>query len=850
MGIKCKIIRNPETNEIENVEAPNGAQSILFQEALAYTQNKEEALDLWATSYIDEFKEIYGNSEVSKNFSSPLQVGTTKVFYKDRVNPITDESTGEIELDLIESEVRGQGNARRTMQEFLNFTDSQRKDVFLTASPRDKQTSFKRLVEFYESFGFKMEPTGFEMMRAAKRTQTSKFLDKNGEAKLEYVLDFVRESENQQKEAEPLTNQEKITVSNILRSKQVTSSELSSELNNIFRDGTLNTQELDKSTLFSQPEKQQIKNNEDYQNNLAELSKKEITVEDTVAYDPMFIVLDGTINKYGLYNTKNPLSVEADIKSQVGGLSTIEEFETAFNQLDYPGIVEEFNSNPDFAYKMFSRFSQMSRMEVLDSNMESKNQPNKSLEVENSMDISKMNTSAVAMLLETSPRVWEESQQEVEEALEQIEKDAREAGIDLENFSNMYSVKTQEEIFEFLENTLSLKSNTTEESLSTFLESYRDLYNIEVEVAQEIEEVPLQHRNKALVKLDDYSLGEYNLFDQNSLLKIKQGVYQKVEKVSTENLYEMIYEQAVNSDNRILPTVAYFNSAEVDNQQLQNPARKDEVINNMQSFIFSQISKMDLGTDVYDADVAEQLLLFKYYFDAPIQTEKRSVEDKEFTLLEEFNGEEFDLVSTFPTEFQQKKLEEREKNSENYINFYSKFTIGNEGIKLIEDNQINREEVKLSIPENIAKDFKNYAIVSREDSMRNLVEVEDKPRFISLENKKNYYQNNVLALEPFKGDYKNIDTNSITTIETSEDFIRVGDRLFQKVQESGNLSLYRQIPTNSGAFRQFSQFDILNKFAQEDIKPYIRNQEQTEQTSNLYTQKELEEINQKHFNCN
>lgn len=63
MGVKCRIIRNPQTGKIENVEAPNGEQSQLYLDALAMTQNKEEALDLWATSYIDEFKEIYGNSE-------------------------------------------------------------------------------------------------------------------------------------------------------------------------------------------------------------------------------------------------------------------------------------------------------------------------------------------------------------------------------------------------------------------------------------------------------------------------------------------------------------------------------------------------------------------------------------------------------------------------------------------------------------------------------------------------------------------------------------------------------------------------------------------------------------------
>jgi len=861
MGISCRVIRNPKNNEIEAVEAPNGDQSILFREAQVYTQNKEEALDLWAVSYIDEFKERYGNSEVSKDFSSPIEVSGAKVFYKERVNPITEESTGEIELDLIESTERGKGNAKRAMREFLEYADSQGKDVFLTVSPRDKQTSFEGLINFYESFGFRLEDTGFEMTRKAKRNVSDgimnantnnagyNFLDKNGEAKLEHVLDFLKQNE-EEVEAEPMTNQEIIEVKNILRAKSITASDLKAELSKIVKGGNVDFKELDMSSVLNSAEKTQIKNNSVYQGNLIELSKKDIELEDTVGFRPEFVVLDGTVNKYGMYNIKNPLDVEQDIKEQVAGITNIEEFETAFMQLPYTDIVEKFINNEIFAYEMFAKFSQMSRIEVLDNTLENINIENKLTEVENSMDISKLKTSEISMLLETSNEVWKESQEEIEEALSEIQDRALEAGLDLENLSDTYVLKSKQEITTLLESLLILKRNTSIESLNLFLDNYKEFYNIEVTNEEFIKEMPLQHRNKALVKVDDYALGEYEAFNRESLIKLEDGIYQKVEKVSVDNLYEMVYEQAVNNDNRLLPTVAYFNSNTIDNQKLKNIANKEEVINNIKTFINSEVSSLDLGTAVYDFDAAEQMLLFKYYFDAPVNTVRQDPTQKELKAIDNFSGDEFYLNTEFPTVFQVNKLKEKNKNSEAYKNFYSRFTIDNSGIKLIEENSINVETVMLGIPENIKKDFVDYSTLSRNSSMNKLVEVDNAPSFISNSTLKNYYQNSPMTLKPFKGDYQNIDQSSIVTNETSVDFLRVGNRLFQKTQEESSHTFYREIPTNIASLKTFSEFRILNKFAQNQIKPYIRSQEEVENNSNLYTSSELESINNKHFDCN
>lgn len=60
MGKKCSIIRG-RNNSIEVVEAPNGESSILFDNLVKYTNNKEKALDLWTIPYTEGFTELYGD---------------------------------------------------------------------------------------------------------------------------------------------------------------------------------------------------------------------------------------------------------------------------------------------------------------------------------------------------------------------------------------------------------------------------------------------------------------------------------------------------------------------------------------------------------------------------------------------------------------------------------------------------------------------------------------------------------------------------------------------------------------------------------------------------------------------
>ena len=66
--MSCKIFRDFDTEEVTKVLAPNGADSKLYADALAITEDQEQALNIWSAAYIPTFKARYGDWEGTNTF--------------------------------------------------------------------------------------------------------------------------------------------------------------------------------------------------------------------------------------------------------------------------------------------------------------------------------------------------------------------------------------------------------------------------------------------------------------------------------------------------------------------------------------------------------------------------------------------------------------------------------------------------------------------------------------------------------------------------------------------------------------------------------------------------------------
>lgn len=63
--IGCAVIRDKDTNEIKRVLAPNGEDSILYNQIIGdQSLSKEEALRIWAKAYTPSFQDKFGNWEL------------------------------------------------------------------------------------------------------------------------------------------------------------------------------------------------------------------------------------------------------------------------------------------------------------------------------------------------------------------------------------------------------------------------------------------------------------------------------------------------------------------------------------------------------------------------------------------------------------------------------------------------------------------------------------------------------------------------------------------------------------------------------------------------------------------
>lgn len=197
----CNIIRNDKGAPVYT-EAPNGERSNLFDSLMNKLQNPTEALNTWLVSRTKDFKESVLNPILQRGIkkqvevTSPIKVQNSELIFEPRVNPITGQDTGQLELVLIKTnpEDRGQGLAKKAIGKFLDYADTVKKPAYLTVSPRESGVTESGLIKLYQSFGFKLLPSGFEMVRPVGNRQLPKVLqglDENGEPKMELLLNYI-----------------------------------------------------------------------------------------------------------------------------------------------------------------------------------------------------------------------------------------------------------------------------------------------------------------------------------------------------------------------------------------------------------------------------------------------------------------------------------------------------------------------------------------------------------------------------------------------------------------------------------------------------------------------------------
>ena len=813
---------------------------------------RTEFLDVYPTSLTPTATELgFRAFDLSKFERFEKEQKKTEIKYTRQGNLVVLE-----EIKTI-PDFRGRGLARKALQDFLVSTDEVGATVKLIVSPRDNSTDETKLQEFYMSEGFNFDtengiPSSFEMVRYPD-VQRKRF-DKNGEPLLKTVLDFIESN----KEAEPLSQKDIFDIEDMIVSEGLTdSSDILKELDLIFKNGDLNIIYLQNSKMFSGSEVSNIVENKEYQKELMGLRDKLRNLDSpiVVSYfiEKPFIIMTGEVNKFGKNAIVNPLEVQEDLNQFLGGVKDIESFTDAVNNLDYAEIIEQYNTSEDFKSKLFSQFSGLSKMQILNRDISNVEAPNRLTAVTETLNLDGSNFTEDVKLLNQAEDFWDDSRLEIIDGLSEIEEKGIEASLDLEGLAESYDSKDSEEILTFLNSLSTLEQNVTQENFDMFLEEYKQFFNIETAPMFNFEKMAVAHKGKTLIKIEDSSLNEYDMFNEQSMVKVAPGIYQKVQKVSFEDMLEVTYAEASSRDNRILPNQAYFiNSNSANNAYLRDEANKQTVIDNIRLFVEDNVGSMDLGKEQYDFDVAYNLYLYKQVFENPITVKVEGLTQEEQKSVEDFKGDSNFLTDGFISEFQKKKLKEKRLDSEKFKEVYNYFEINSLGILPKYQNNATKNRVKEAAQRLLTeKEFQDLSDYFRLNKNSSFFEESYSPTYVpSLQAEKLAYQNDPTKLAAYKGDYQRVKDVGVTTFATSESFIRINSRLYQKTSETQGQPFYTQIPVFNSEFFVVEDTGEVNKFEYNTVKNYLRRQPNIESKSNKYSSTELENINENNFDCN
>ena len=511
------------------------------------------------------------------------------------------------------------------------------------------------------------------------------------------------------------------------------------------------------------------------------------------------------------------------------------------------------SNQENFKFRLFSQFSGLSKMQVLNRDMSNAEAPNKVSTITETLNLDGSNFTEDIDLLNQAEDFWSESRLEIMNGLAEIEEKGIEASLDLEGLTETYDSKDSEEILTFLNLLSTLEQNVTQENFDMFLEEYKQFFSVETAPMFNFEKMAVAHKGKTLIKIEDSNLNEYDMFNEQSMVKVAPGIYQKVQKISFEDMLEVTYAEASSRDNRILPNKAYFiNSKSVNNAYLRDEANKQTVIDNIRLFVEDNVGSMDLGKEQYDFDVAYNLYLYKQVFENPITVKVEGLTQEEQKSVEDFKGDSNFLTDGFISEFQKKKLKEKRLDSEKFKEVYNYFEINSLGILPKYQNNATKNRVKEAAQRLLTeKEFQDLSDYFRLNKNSSFFEESYSPTYVpSLQAEKLAYQNDPTKLAAYKGDYQRVKDVGVTTFATSESFIRINSRLYQKTRETQGQPFYTQIPIFNSEFFVVEDTGEVNKFEYNTVKNYLRRQPNIESKSNKYSSTELENINENNFDCN
>lgn len=617
-------------------------------------------------------------------------------------------------------------------------------------------------------------------------------LDTKEEPSLSDVKEFL---EARQGIAPPMTDQDINDLRTIMIGTGIKAAgELSSALDPFIRRGSVevNRDTLMSSGLFTVDEVNYILSNPEAMNSLRDLVAKfnnvmlhgmdaRTTYLLTNDYDGDIFFDSNVYTSSGKKQYISPAKINDELRSRVGGIKSRSEFDAAMSSFPYESVSERYFSDIEYADRLFGEYSSFTRLNVVDTLGRPVENSGRygllSSDVVYNEDIAIEMLEDMNALVNMPSEVWDDEVL-VKEGLKKIALAGADMGIDLTRLESQYYNKTKEEFDDFLLGLdVYVRSLKPGRPVDAFFPEDYDRFFGNQGVKQDLAVLkPEEEKLNVSIVEPEVGVSDIDIYNDASMIHLHDNVYQKVNKLPKEQLYDTLYEMSM-IDERILPKDAYPG-----NSGKAKGHTKDAVIQSLKEYVSGYI----------DFNQSEEIALNKLIFGHELITEAVEVSDIQRELnryVERRNRN--DSMNAYS--LRSRLLRSRIQTPQIYDNILYNIVYRNGNFSLKNSDPMTLKELELMMPEGLMDDMYSYAMQSKDPTMKDLFFIENYPDiYKSVDFYQYYYRNNPGTIENYSLPYIEMEPGRIKT-SSFDDIIRIGDMIYQKVAEDGGAGVYDAI---------------------------------------------------------
>lgn len=668
---------------------------------------------------------------------------------------------------------------------------------------------------------------------------TSIEVDKNGEPILSEVLSYIGENETGQK----LPLQDRLDLYNNLQALgDLDIEDVYDKLNTAFfkEDGNFapTRKSLKDSGLYNESEIDQIMSDLQIQNSIERLINRlsitrdrngQIPTTSTVQQNPPETTVDTNdligIGKFRVLPYEDTFK---EIASKVAGITNRKAFDQAMQDVELPSVVSRYNQNKQFANYIFNKYSDLKAIPVVtDRNgrlgQQIENDTVDILETTLIVDADKEGVREnIDTLMSIEDDVWNDSPAEVGVLLDEIADKLKDSNIDLQNLSNVPLSPNEYRTF-----LTSLRDFI--DKMDNGVLDFQDIQEFALEYDRTffIERTPEYNytqnpTNAAIFQLDTRK-SEIEVYRDYSMIKVRDNLYRKVQDKPIETLYDELSQLTTQNPQQY-------------NEQLTSDPRQ---------FISDQVQQHLPSTN---NDIVEKIEIYKAAFGYTNQNDSSNIVQK-IQEMSNFEGNEEYLTTDFISDFQNFILDNNEQEVSNDFFRYFKFEDG--VIKLEADpsviqvlrDLVNQDDSK------IFKDLLNYARISRDEGIRQLLPTQDINANENLiESERRYYTSNPQDA-PRIDNFAEVGGSIVNKDIVQGNFVQAGNNLYERVATYKGADIYSEVVVNDNKDFLLSP---VPPTPPKDLRVFdnlIQPSNTELEIETLYDNKELKEINDKIDSC-